>query len=201
MSLAKIKQLRSERSSKLGELEQQRQKLANDRTLSNIYKVEKDNEVKIKIQAVKTEYDSQISELIDQTENKLLQGFHNAEYEGLKGEQATIELLKEMRNQKKTDQLVELYRGKDETQFRDFLHGEAERLIGVNSPEAKAYLDAMKLLGVSDIDGLENKYKQQNQNDLQKSYQDDLALIKEQKDGFRFDVFGDPFLAGFDSVR
>lgn len=188
MSLAKIKNLRKERTRKIELLKQQQEQLKNDDMYSDEYKLQKNNEIRKSLQSIRNEYDTQINDLIKQEENRLLQGFHNAEYEDLKGEKATVELLKEMRNQQQAEHLISKYKGTDPKQVESVLYSEAKRLVSINSPQAPAYINAFKQLGVSGAESLEQEYKDKNLNDLQRSYKSDLDLIRQQKKEFEVEI-------------
>lgn len=193
MALAKIKQLRNERLSKINSLKQQKEKIKADQTLADTYKSEMQTKLDADIKATNQEYEPQINELIQQREMELRTGFNSAEYQGMDDKQAMVELLKEMRNQRLTDSLIRQYEGKDMASLRNDLSKQVNDLIQVNSPETGAYINAMKSLGAVGFEDLERQYKENNMNDLQKAYQSDLNLIEEQKQEFHTEVNGDPF--------
>lgn len=193
MSISKIEQLRKERLDKINALKQQQEKIKADETLNAKYKSDMKMELDAQIKAVKQEYEPQINELIEQRETELRKGFNHAEYSGMDDKQVTIELLKEMRNQRLTDNLIKQYQGKNVTSLRNELSNQLKDLVRVNSPEAMAYINAMKSLGAVGFDELEQQYKENNMNDLQKAYKSDLNLIEQQKEQFNTEVNGDPF--------
>lgn len=193
MSLQKIKQLRSERISAITTLEQKAERLDNDTTLTNNYKREENARIKEEIQLVKNEYDTPINELIESGKKEAISNFNNAEYSGIKDEDAPIEVLKELRNQKQTSLLVKKHGGKSPANTRAELHAKANDLVSSNSPEAPAYIDAMKELGIVGIENLEQEYKDQNLNGLQKQYKDEITSYEQQGTEFNHEVNGDPF--------
>lgn len=193
MPLAKIKRLRQERINKINALKEGQKKIDSSDMYSNQHKSNTQTETNKAIKAIEKEYGPQINELIDQRETELLKGFNNAEYSGMDDKQATIALLKEMRNQKQTDNLIKQYEGKNHATLRSELGTKTKELVKVNSPETTAYINAMKSLGAIGFDDLEQEYKANNMNDLQKAYQSDLNIIEEQKQEFATEVSGDPF--------
>ncbi|GGB42450.1 hypothetical protein GCM10011409_20030 [Lentibacillus populi] len=175
MSIAQIEKLRKERISKLEGLKAQLEKIENDDMYAPEYKLQKRNEIKKELEAVSFDYGTKIAELIDQTESKLLQGFHNAEYKGMDDKQAAKELLKEMRNRDMSEDLIA--RNKENPEH---LYSEAEKIVNANLPYAPAYIRALKKLNVSGADMLEKNYKELNFNELQKSYNKEMELLREQ---------------------
>src|SRR5690625_660514 len=193
MRLNKIKQLREERINKIKALEQDQEKINKSEVYSNQHKSNTQTESNNTIKAIENEYGSKINELTEQRETELIQGFNNAEYSAMDDKQATLELLKEMRNQRQTDNLIKQHEGKNHANLRNELYTKAKELVKFNSPEAMAYINAMKSLGAVGSDDLEQEYKANNMNDLQKAYQSDLKALNDHKAEFHTEVNGDPF--------
>lgn len=89
------------------------------------------------ISTFKHDYNSRISTALDELKTEAERVFHNAEYEGL-GDQVSIELLKEMRNQEKAEELIKSYKGKEVT-----LQELAQKEVDMNSPYAPAYIKGL----------------------------------------------------------
>lgn len=188
MTITKIEGLRRERKNKVATLEQRQRNLENDETLADKYRAEEIRTAQLQLKAVKEEYDPQITELIDQREAELYEGYHNAEYTGMTEAQVNLELLKEMRGTKETEILVKQY-GNNQNELLKVTN----ELLEVNSPSASNHINALKTLGNFRGDMLEKRFKEQNLNDLQKAYKNDINFVQNQREEFRFERDGDPF--------
>lgn len=193
MSISKIKGLRNERKNKVESLKKKIESLQNNDMYSDQYKLEQKNKIESELNDVKGKYDAEIMNMIDEKEGELLKGYHQAEYSGLSEEQTMTELLKEMRNQQQAQHLIKNYEGADGSTLRNELLGKAQKMIEENSPHAMAYINAAKSLGVVGVDQLEQEYKNNNLNDLQKAYKSDLDALREQREEFKLESEGDPF--------
>lgn len=193
MSMSRIKQLRKERINKINTLKQQQEKIDNNDMYSHQHKSNTLNQTNINIEAIENEYVPQINQLLEERKTELLKGFNNAEYAGMDDKRATTELLKEIRNQRETDNLIRQYEGKDLSSFRSELYTKTKELVRTNSPTTTAYINAMKSLGAVGYDELEQEYKANNMNDLQRAYKSDLTALEEQEQEFHVEVNGDPF--------
>lgn len=191
MSIEKIRQMRKERLTKVNPLKEKQEQIKNSPDFSDLYKHEQGQEIKEQLHDIDSYYQREIHGLIDSLEKDATSGFHNAAYLGLDEKTATVELLKEIRNQKQTEQLLIQYANNEES-----LLEKATQLIGVNAPESVAYIDALKSLGSWAGNELEKKYKEANLNDLQRAYKVELDTIKKQRSEFNFEVKGDPFIGG-----
>lgn len=190
LNVITINNLRKERASKIEALENKLQSINNNSMYSDSHKNEQAGLIKSDIQAIKNEYEPKINELIETYEHELIRGYNQAEYKGLEGNAATIELLKELRVQREYSKLIEMYRGNVQ---KDELRSKAFDMVEANSPLAKAYFDAMKTLNVFGYHDLEEEYNNSNMNDLQKEYKGNINELEEIKQAYNKEVNGDPF--------
>lgn len=175
MSIAKIQQLRKERKNKVTEIKSALDKIANDEKYSGEYKMQQSAQLNREMQRINQEYDIEITNLLQQTKNETERNFYNAEFDGMNEGEATKALLREMRAKEEAEVLARSYKDGDK---RNALYSMAEGLVNVNSPQALAYIKAMKTLGVTGAESLENQYKEQNYNEKQKLYKSELEKLQ-----------------------
>lgn len=180
-AITTIKRLRAERSSKINALKSEMDIITSSDKYSQEYKNQISRERKDEIIAIQSEYDSQINEQITTHLTRLKGEFSKAEYEGLSDGEATKALLREMRNQQETQALIARYKDLTDAGMNEALQTEAHAKVQTNAADAPAYINAMKQLNIIGADEYEQTYKSNNLNKLQKSIQNDINQIEEQK--------------------
>lgn len=182
MTIEQIRQLRKERKNQVESLKSQINSLDHDDRYSPAYKMEQKSELTNRLTEIRQRFDNQIDEIITNLRNDLVSRFDQAEYKELKPEEAIKELLLELKSQEEASYLAKVYQDKHEA-----LLFETEKLVNVNSPKALAYIKAMKKLGAVGATGLEQQYKKQNLNSLQKAIQSDLNVLENEAQAYEIE--------------
>lgn len=192
MSIERIEQLRKERKGQVKAIKSKINKIKDDEKYSPEYKMQQEAELKRELESVRQNYDSQITELINNSINESERNFYNAEFDGMKEVESTQALIKEMRDQEEAELIAKRFKDNHKG-----LYDESEKLVSVNSPKAIAHIKALKKLGAIGAESLEKQYKEQNLNDKQKMYKEELDKLEEQRKLYEVEKTedNDPFKA------
>lgn len=194
-----INRKRKERNDKIASLQAEARSIAENNQYSREYKSDKTIELERQIEEVRKELEPEIYQAIQEYKEDKLQEVHFAEFD-ISPEEANIELLKEMRVQAKTKELIGKYQGKNIEQIRNQLTDELNELIQANSPYSKAYITAMNSLGVVGINTLVQEVEQSNMNSKQIKSLEDLEEIKQIERDFTRECGGRPIKEVFSDV-
>lgn len=193
MSIAKIKQLRSERIKQIEFYRNEIEKIKNDNRLSNEYKRKAINEHENNLNAARQSYDEQINELIQKGKSELKRKISNAEFEGVSNENLMRKLLIENRNRDITARAMDQYRGRENELYK-IVQSEVENL----SPTAPGYINAyLRLIDdpilKSSVEQMEQEYKNNTMNVLQKEYTQELQQYVQQEQEYSEETGNEAF--------
>lgn len=193
MSIAKIKQLRSERMKQIDFYRNEIEKIKNDNRLSNEYKRKAINEHENNLNAARQSYDEQINELIQKGKSELKRKISNAEFEGVSNENLMRKLLIENRNRDITARAMDQYRGRENELYK-IVQSEVENL----SPTAPGYINAyLRLIDdpilKSSVEQMEQEYKNNTMNVLQKEYTQELQQYVQQEQEYSEETGNEAF--------
>ena len=198
MSIAKIEQLRKERKHYMEKYTKELEAVKKDDRLSESYRKQKINEITENLNDVKFGYDRKIKELIKEGKDQSLKKADKAEFEGLNEKQLLTKLIMENRNRDKAAELVERY-----ADDIDLLLDEARKALDKNSYEVPAYISALRKLSKSDplrnfdIDQIEQAYKENNLNGIQKDYYKDYESYVAQEQAYNQETERERFMDAF----
>lgn len=198
MSIAEIKKLREERKHFIEKYTKELESVRKDTRISESYREEKVLGLLNNLEDVKRGHDQRIRELIKKGKDESLRKVEMAEFEGLNEKQLLTKLIVENRNRDKAAVLEELYKGDINT-----LLSEATKALNVNSQDVPAYVQALQRLSKNepiyyfDIDRIEQTYKQNNLNALQKDYYKDYEAYVSQEKEYTQEIAQEQFIDAF----
>lgn len=195
MSIAEIKKLREERKHFIEKYTKELESVRKDTRISESYREEKVLGLLNNLEDVKRGHDQRIRELIKKGKDESLRKIEMAEFEGLNEKQLLTKLIVENRNRDKAAVLEELYKGDINT-----LLSEATKAVSANSHDVPAYIQALQKLSKDepmlrfDIDRIEQTYKQNNLNALQKDYYKDYEAYVSQEKEYTQEIAREQFI-------
>lgn len=198
MSITEIKKLREERKHFIEKYTKDLESVRRDTRISESYREEKVLGLLNNLDDVKRGHDQRIRELIKKGKEESLRKVEMAEFEGLNEKQLLTKLIVENRNRDKAAVLEELYKGDINT-----LLSEATKALNVNSQDVPAYVQALQRLSKNepiyyfDIDRIEQTYKQNNLNALQKDYYKDYEAYVSQEKEYTQEIAQEQFIDAF----
>lgn len=201
MSIQKIKQLREERKHFMEKYTAELESVKKDDRISESYREQKIEEITANLNDVKHGHDQKIKELIQAGKNESLTKAEKAEFEALNEKELLTKLILENRNRDKAAALEKRYA--DDV---DSLLAEARKALAKNAPDVPAYAQALRNLSQGnpmrhiDIDQIEQAYKTNNLNPLQKDYYRDYEAYAAQEQAYNQETERERFMDAFKPV-
>lgn len=197
MSIQKIKQLREERKHFMEKYTAELESVKKDDRISESYRKQKIEEITANLNDVKHGHDQKIKELIQAGKNESLTKAEKAEFEALNEKELLTKLILENRNRDKAAALVERYADDPDT-----LLSEAQKALNKNALDVPAYVQALRMsqgnpMRHIDIDRIEQTYKTNNLNPLQKDYYRDYEAYAAQEQAYNQETERERFMDAF----
>lgn len=195
MSIQKIEQLREERKRFMEKYTTELESVKKDDRISESYREQKIEEITANLNDVKHGHDQKIKELIQAGKNESLTKAEKAEFEALNEKELLTKLILENRNRDKAAALEKRYA--DDV---DSLLAEARKALAKNAPDVPAYAQALRNLSQGDpmrhidIDRIEQTYKTNNLNPLQKDYYRDYEAYAAQEQAYNQETERERFM-------
>lgn len=195
MSIQKIEQLREERKRFMEKYQKELESVKKDDRISESYREQKIEEITANLNDVKHGHDQKIKELIQTGKNESLTKAEKAEFEALNEKELLTKLILENRNRDKAAALEKRYA--DDV---DSLLSEARKALAKNAPDVPAYAQALRNLSQGDpmrhidIDRIEQTYKTNNLNPLQKDYYRDYEAYAAQEQAYNQETERERFM-------
>ncbi|SEN86659.1 hypothetical protein SAMN04488134_102134 [Amphibacillus marinus] len=181
MNLEQVKQLRKDRNAKVEAIATKINQIRQSAMYSKDYKAQQIRDLEQEMTAIKHDYNARIPRALEELKLEAEKAYISAEYDGL-GDNVNVEILKEMRNQEKADELAKSYKGKEE-----LLLELAQKEVDLNSPHAPAYIKALRKLGGYGDAPLEAQFKEQNMSSIQKQRKEQMEAIVREQQTFEID--------------
>lgn len=195
MSIQKIEQLREERKRFMEKYTAELESVKKDDRISESYRKQKIEEITANLNDVKHGHDQKIKELIQAGKNESLTKAEKAEFEVLNEKELLTKLILENRNRDKAEALEKRY-----AEDVDSLLAEARKALAKNAPDVPAYVQALRNLSQGnpmrhiDIDQIEQAYKTNNLNPLQKDYYRDYEAYAAQEQAYNQETERERFM-------
>lgn len=195
MSIQKIEQLREERKRFMEKYTAELESVKKDDRISESYREQKIEEITANLNDVKHAHDQKIKELIQAGKNESLTKAEKAEFEVLNEKELLTKLILENRNRDKAEALEKRY-----AEDVDSLLAEARKALDNNAQDVPAYVQALRNLSQGDpmrhidIDQIEQAYKTNNLNPLQKDYYRDYEAYAAQEQAYNQETERERFM-------
>lgn len=195
MSIQKIEQLREERKRFMEKYTAELESVKKDDRISESYRKQKIEEITANLNDVKYAHDQKIKELIQAGKNESLTKAEKAEFEVLNEKELLTKLILENRNRDKAEALEKRY-----AEDVDSLLAEARKALDNNAQDVPAYVQALRNLSQGDpmrhidIDQIEQAYKTNNLNPLQKDYYRDYEAYAAQEQAYNQETERERFM-------
>lgn len=188
-----LKNLIDQRNNSVSRLENERKEIEQAEEFTFDYKQEQMSELDKQIKDMREKFEPDIMKSFEEKQLEYQSVHDNSDF-NLTDEEVNRELLKRMKINDKTDELVEAYQNVEGSYLKNELVNKAKELMKTNSPYVESYIKAMKKLGVNvaHIHNLQEEYKEQNLTKEQKKANESLTQLEELKRDFMYEVDNEP---------